>query len=222
MRKYPASPETYPNYLSPIIEQLDSTDLLKLFDEEFASFYVRLKATLDALGPFGADYFTYSSLVAKAAALQEEEPPFVPLNLPGYNPAVLDIVSPHEASGKNRMDSDFMAKLQLVLQGFERRVAQGVTDSLEILSPKVIELVNVLNESKTPSFHGIIFVDQRQVARTLSWLLKQIPSVQSWIECSELIGHNDINGMGIKEQQETVQLFREGKLNLRKYHVCPP
>jgi len=116
-------------------------------------------------------------------------------------------------SGQN--NSVLTNKLYAVLQGFEGRVVGRITDTSEVLSPKVVELINVLNEYKSPNFHGIIFVDQRQVARALSWLLKQIPSVRSWVECSELTGHSENSGMRTTEQQETVKLFREGKLNLR-------
>lgn len=107
-------------------------------------------------------------------------------------------------------------------------------------SPKVKALTEVLLEYFTPTFHGIVFVEQRQVAACLAKILGYVPELQGKIRCAELVGHGgghgsgrhcggsarsravgsgraDVKGMGLAKQHDTVKMFREGDLNLRRF-----
>jgi endoribonuclease Dicer len=106
-------------------------------------------------------------------------------------------------------------------------------------TPKVKALTEVLLAYHTPAFHGIVFVEQHQVAACLAKVLSKIPELRGRIRCAELVGHGDghgtrgkggsngnvalgvnLKGMGLARQQDTVKSFRksyeEGGLNLRK------
>jgi len=92
------------------------------------------------------------------------------------------------------------------------------------LSAKVAVLVKSLGAYKVqPHFHAIVFVQQRHHAKILSHILRMIPSL-SWIKTGYLTGHGgSVNneegevskdlGMKIKEQQETVQKFRDEEVS---------
>ncbi|KAI6111057.1 hypothetical protein F5141DRAFT_1112279 [Pisolithus sp. B1] len=107
-----------------------------------------------------------------------------------------------------------------------------ITVPLAWCSPKV----KALTES---TFHGIVFVEQRQVAACLAKILGNVPELRGKIRCAELVGHGgghgsgrhnsasggargkatvsvraDVKGMGLARQQDTVKMFREGELNL--------
>ncbi|KAI6138924.1 hypothetical protein BKA82DRAFT_3009633 [Pisolithus tinctorius] len=114
-----------------------------------------------------------------------------------------------------------------------------VTVPLAWCSPKVKALTEVLLEYHTSTFHGIVFVEQRQVAACLAKILGNVPELRGKIRCAELVGHGgghgsgrqnggsgggkgkaavsvraDVKGMGLARQQDTVRMFREGELNL--------
>ncbi|BGP37196.1 Dicer-like protein 1 [Rhodotorula kratochvilovae] len=96
------------------------------------------------------------------------------------------------------------------------------------LSHKVLALVNVLEEFRDePTFHAILFVEQRHHALLLADLLKRVASLQGFVRPAALVGHGGRVwraqeggavekevGMAVKEQQETVAAFRTGKVNL--------
>ncbi|KAI6164182.1 hypothetical protein EDD17DRAFT_1562649 [Pisolithus thermaeus] len=114
-----------------------------------------------------------------------------------------------------------------------------ITVPLAWCSPKVKALTEVLLEYYTSTFHGIVFVEQRQVAACLAKILGNVPELRGKIQCMELVGHGgghgsgrhnsasggargkatvsvraDVKGMGLARQQDTVKMFREGELNL--------
>ncbi|KAI6038418.1 hypothetical protein EDC04DRAFT_3113667 [Pisolithus marmoratus] len=117
--------------------------------------------------------------------------------------------------------------------------AVPITVPLAWCSPKVKALTEVLLEYYTSTFHGIVFVEQRQVAACLAKILGNVPELRGKIRCGELVGHGgghgsgrhnggsgsvrgkaavsvraDVKGMGLARQQDTVRMFREGELNL--------
>lgn len=96
-------------------------------------------------------------------------------------------------------------------------LAGGIT--LSVVSPKLAALVQLLQNFRSPGFRGIVFVEQRHIAATLSWLLEHLLEVKDWIRCSVLTGHggkNDENGegMGLSAQRKVVDAFRRGDVNL--------
>ncbi|BGP45286.1 Dicer-like protein 1 [Rhodotorula kratochvilovae] len=96
------------------------------------------------------------------------------------------------------------------------------------LSHKVLALVNVLEEFRDePTFHAIVFVEQRHHALLLADLLKRVASLQGFLRPAALVGHGGRVwraqeggavekevGMPVTEQQEAVAAFRTGKVNL--------
>lgn len=115
-------------------------------------------------------------------------------------------------------------KLDLTLSRFRKRFISDVRSlPSEWLSPKLQAAINVLVEHRSETFHGIIFVQQRQVVMALSWMLSRVAETKDWIRCGELTGHGDYStdgerviGMNINAQREVVESFRAGKLNLRR------
>ncbi len=88
-------------------------------------------------------------------------------------------------------------------------------------SPKVQTLVEILLESYTPKFHGIVFVERRHVARVLSSVISRVPILRDIINCAECVGHGGEEkglggGMPSEKQRNVVNDFRDGKINLRK------
>ncbi|KAJ6620284.1 hypothetical protein B0H10DRAFT_2359801 [Mycena sp. CBHHK59/15] len=75
---------------------------------------------------------------------------------------------------------------------------------LEWCSPKIRVLVDVLISHNSPTFQGIIFVEQRQIAVCLARVLPCIPALSGLIRCAELVGHGDSAEIS----------FRDGAINL--------
>ncbi|GAA6047894.1 hypothetical protein JCM3770_006412 [Rhodotorula araucariae] len=95
------------------------------------------------------------------------------------------------------------------------------------LSHKVSALVSIIEGfHNEPTFHAIVFVEQRHHALLLADLLKRIPSLQSFVRPAALVGHGGRGhvlagsaaekelGMAVKDQQATVAAFRTGTVNL--------
>ncbi|GAA6061113.1 hypothetical protein JCM10212_006144 [Sporobolomyces blumeae] len=94
------------------------------------------------------------------------------------------------------------------------------------LSPKMVALVGCLARfASKPHFHAILFVEQRHHASVLAKLIRRISSL-GWIKPGFLVGHGDRgriegrNGSGRelgvenRQQEETVEKFRNGQINL--------
>ena len=54
-------------------------------------------------------------------------------------------------------------------------------------SLKVQTLVDILLESYTPEFHGIVFVECRHITRVLSSIISRVPSLKGLIACAECV-----------------------------------
>lgn len=92
-------------------------------------------------------------------------------------------------------------------------------------SPKVRKLAETLFERYTDSFQGIIFVEQRHVATCLAVILERIPLLAHIIKSEQLVGHGKdtakahTKGMGTRNQQDTVKMFRERAINVCRWSV---
>ncbi|CAG8495182.1 4853_t:CDS:2 [Diversispora eburnea] len=90
---------------------------------------------------------------------------------------------------------------------------------INILSPKVMQLVKILDcfKSSSENFCGIVFVERRQTANVLDLLIKEIGSLD-FIKPGVLIGHGSSEEgdlqMKYKEQNKKIGFFRDGKINL--------
>jgi endoribonuclease Dicer len=87
------------------------------------------------------------------------------------------------------------------------------------IAPKVLKLIEVLEYFKNnESFCGIVFVERRYIAYTLSAVLSRVSKLKTFIQTDCLVGHGDTKdgayGMKYKQQNKVINDFREGKLNL--------
>ncbi|KAK7035758.1 hypothetical protein R3P38DRAFT_3391822 [Favolaschia claudopus] len=116
--------------------------------------------------------------------------------------------------------SELVAELMQIREIFDSfdLFSVAVPVELEWCSPKVKVLVNILRSHLSQVFQGIIFVDQRQTAFCLARLLPCIPGLEE-LRCAELVGEGGEGVEGVlkvsgQNTQETLQSFREGRLNL--------
>ena len=101
---------------------------------------------------------------------------------------------------------------------------------LEWCSPKLKALVDVLVEYHSPTFQGIVFVEQRQVATCLARVLPCISELKGIIQCAELVGQPStenclVKGTAYKNHRDIVRSFRQKSINLRKCSLslsCSP
>lgn len=226
-------PLEYPDYLCPSFWQQLSTDkLINVLGISIDSLRNRFEATLRSLGPAGADYYLtqiISSRMKNRIRLDHERS----LRMSGVtvletehstDTAVIDsppATTPIREQPKKSKQVK-LEKLRLILSEFSDHLSSYLDIPFAWLSPKLLAVLEVLRKYKSPKFHAIIFVEQRQVASTLAWLLGRISETKDWIKCAELMGHGDADfkdestaGMGLKAQREIVQSFKSGKLNLR-------
>ncbi|THH08707.1 hypothetical protein EW145_g2529 [Phellinidium pouzarii] len=210
--KYRSSPLFYATYYNPTHwEHLSAHDLLNISGLSIKLLQVRYEATLAALGPAGADYFLLNSLtvMVKERLRHDHEQ--------SHDVSLIE----KDLSDAEKQTAEKLDKLRFAITTFSSRINRiGDVLPSEWLSPKVLAVVNVLLEHKCEDFQGIIFVDQRQIASTLSWVLPRVMGTRGWIRCGELMGHGDTTnsesskGMGINAQKDVVRSFRIGELNL--------
>jgi endoribonuclease Dicer len=142
----------------------------------------------------------YSSLDFDAM----HEPEFVP-----PSPKVLELDS-------------LLAKYSPLFADVQSEGATTLDVALEWCTPQVQKLADLLLEYHTPSFQGIVFVEQRHVAFALARLLPRLTTLKGKIKSAELVGHGasaaakaKVRGMALQNQQDVVKQFRNGELNLR-------
>lgn len=182
---------------------------------------MRYYATLSNLGPYAASYFLYVEMQQHIARnVQEYKEAIHQMNcdvdadlLP---PSLPEFSSP---------PSDFFA-VQDILLDFEPFFTDGseqnnipISVPLHWCSPKVRTLVGILLAYHSPTFQGIIFVEQRQVAACLSKILCTIPELKGLIRSASLVGQG-VGNDGIAKvmpggQGNAVESFRKGAINLR-------
>ncbi|CAE6509271.1 unnamed protein product [Rhizoctonia solani] len=88
-------------------------------------------------------------------------------------------------------------------------------------TPKLRTLTSIIEANRTEDFSALIFVEQRQVAATLAWLLPLVPELRDWVKAAALVGHGDGSrvgfegsGMAHTAQRSIVRDFRSGNINL--------
>lgn len=207
--RYPSSTGLhYSTYYKPSLwEHLNSVELLNTLGLDIGNLQTRYEVTLNAVGPAGADYFLLSHASTVVRERLRLEDALLPLDL------------------KESLTKDsVLNNLRNVTVLFEKRFLRDARAlPTEWLSPKLQVVVAALVRYHSDTFQGIIFVDQRQVANVLTWILSRVAETKDWVRCGELTGHgdgardgNNIKGMGIKAQRDVVQSFKSGKLNLCK------
>lgn len=170
------------------------------------------------IGPFAADYFLYEYLNMKMTKRSLEDHRLYLYAL-SANAMDVDQVKTNVGS-KRKREGSMLDHLRLHLGTFSSYLSPDFEIPNTWLSPKMLTLVDILQAHNSANFHGILFVEQRQVANLVSWILRRLPQLKAWVRCAELIGHAENGktdgapGMGMKVQRDVVKAFREGSLNL--------
>lgn len=246
IKEYFPPPDNY-LYLNPSL-----WDTLSLFqsddvDISWDKLDMKYHVARNSLGPYSADLFIYHEVRTRVNQLLLE-----------FDTSDDRIVDPFGVQ-EDSMDIDdppntpsipvALEQLDSILSDFKpffedpsiSPPAVPIPVPLAWCTPKVKALTEVLLAYHTPIFHGIVFVEQRQVATCLAKVLSKIPELRGRIRCAELVGHGgghgtrnkggpsaasavNVKGMGLARQQDTVRLFRklyeEGGLNLRTFLFC--
>ena len=224
---YPVCPETYPEYESKSLKQrLDLEHLPPKIGIPVEKISTRYAVTLYSLGPFGAELFLYNEVKQRVSQLIQDA-----------LDSAMDYLTPAQYTENARGLADLHEQdlIHPKLRELEQTLAEFSsffdppedTTPPEIplawCSPKVRVLAETLFDRYTSSFQGIVFVEQRHVAACLATLLCRIPLISHIIKAEQLVGHGrdagaktNTKGMGTRNQQDTVQLFRERQINVCK------
>ena len=168
----------------------------------------RYMSTWTELGPYGAELYLYTTMTQYITKLLPDSPE-AENGLDSYHDIPEDIL-----------------QVQDILHGFLPFFSDGDTISVpdQWCSPKLHALVDVLIENYSPTFQGIVFVEQRQMAVCLARILPAIPTLRGLIRCADLVGRNSPTGLADgadtrNNQTEIVQAFRDGSFNLRENDI---
>jgi endoribonuclease Dicer len=228
IRTFPSPPSVYLDYPIPHIwSRFDHSQIPASVDIPWQQLTSRYLFTLENLGIFPAELFLYSDLQTRISELLQPQ---------GLNDMeslrmrylYTDLLG--EASLPSDHRTPELYDLCEILDEYQPFFEYASDDQdpslpwsfrLSWCSPKVQTLVDILLESYTPEFHGIVFVARRHIARVLSSILSRIPLLKGIITCSECVGHGgDEKGIGggmpTERQRKIVNDFRDGKINLRK------
>ena len=145
---------------------------------------MRYFSTLHNLGPYCASLFLYLEIQHHLTNLFAE---YQKYSYPVDGDEAVDIPpsTPAERIPLEIFDIDNTVS---VLQSFFSSDQIPIPIPLAWCSPKVESLVKVLLKYSYPTFQGIIFVEQRQVASTLDRVLETVSELQGTIHCSHLVG----------------------------------
>jgi len=188
-------------------------------DIPWSSIQTRYIATYTNLGPYGAEFYLYGDVKRRIMQLIRDSPSEV-------RGRAYPSVSRTQAVRQQM--APILSEIEAIISDFRLFFEDGssparipLSISLEWCSPKIRVLVDILVEYRSPTFQGIVFVEQRQIATCLAQLLPCIPQIKDFILCAELIGQGNSDdglakGMGLKDQHDAVKLFRNKKINLRE------
>lgn len=181
---------------------------------------LRYDVTKAEVGPYGADFYLSTHLRALVADLvRKHQYDYMVTQTDAAQTVSFDEISmdsrPSELSAT-------LIQVESILEQFGQSMSfeDSITILPEWLSPKLRVLVSILTERRSSSFQGIVFVEQRQVAATLAWILPRVPELRGWIATGALIGHGIKRGVGSgqgmedKKQRDTLNSFRAGITNL--------
>ncbi|CAE6519845.1 unnamed protein product [Rhizoctonia solani] len=180
----------------------------------------RFNHVLTELGPLTADYFV---LLFIRRAIDKNTTSSSDLG--AYFPRESSVVpqtNGDSSTTPSRTWSDLDDAYNKNLAQINER-AKGLDKSqmLSWFTPKLKYLISVLEANRTEDFSALVFVEQRQVASTLAWLLPLVPELRDWIKAAPLVGHGDGSragfegsGMAHTTQRSIVREFRSGAINL--------
>ncbi|KAI0261075.1 hypothetical protein BC834DRAFT_973021 [Gloeopeniophorella convolvens] len=226
VREFPAPPQTYFEYPIPTIwSRFDWSQVPAAVEIPWQQLENRYSYTLATLGIFAAELYLYSDLQTRISEyLHPRDPDEMELLRLRYLYASIS----DEGTGPPIRSVPELQGLAEVLAEYQPFFDHIPSDedasapwsfSVDWCAPKVQTLIEILLESYTPAFHGIVFVERRHIARVLSSLISRVPVLRSIITCAECVGHGSEDkgiggGMPTNRQRQTVNDFREGKVNL--------
>lgn len=175
---------------------------------------------MDELGPAAAELFLVQYIQGQLRMVyggtnsnsrMEDSPP--PLTRRKTSNSVSDALM---------ITAEQASQLQSLADAFSHRLTSELRVlSADLLSPKVRVMIKKLCQNRSNDFHGIIFVEQRQVATGLAWILGSVEETKGWLRCAVLTGHGETSvgsttGMSVNDQKNIVKDFRTGTYNLRE------
>ena len=187
------------------------------------SIELRYHATLNNLGPYPASLFLFAELQQYFSRILKEHKERIRA-IDGITDYDMERGLSFQASSK-LLPSAFW-EIRDILLDFESFFSDGtiandipIVVSLEWCTPKIRVLVDILLAHYSPSFHGIVFVEQRQIAAILAKILPTIPQLKGIIRSASLVGQGvgleGISKATTNNQGDAVKQFRKGEINLR-------
>lgn len=220
LAEYRPPTSDYPNYPIPTMwTVLQGFDHLVFPEPDDArELQSRFSHVQTELGPLAADYFVF--LFIQRTIFKNT---VSSADLGAYysrNKFVTAKTSQDAPEGRSWTDLDgaYNHHLERI-----QALAMGLNDALisSWFTPKLQLLIEILIANRADDFSAIIFVEQRQIATTLAWLLPMVPQLRDWVKAGALVGHGDTggpsfegNGMAHSTQRSIVRDFREGNTNL--------
>lgn len=221
MKLFPPPPQDF-DYPEPSLwTALSVFDLFRTVEFENSSWpdiERRYYVTLYNLGPYSASLYLYtemSHLITRLFEIYrgtEELEHNSKLIIPRQS-------SPQEIPMELFDIADVLVDYQSYFSPLDD--SSSIPVPLEWCTPKIRTLVDVLRAHHSPTFQGIIFVEQRQVAACLARILPRIPDLVGLVKCEALVGSvtsaQKVSRMGgLGNQEQVVGAFREKKFNLRE------
>jgi endoribonuclease Dicer len=229
IREFLLPPRSYPEYPIPHIwSRFDYSQIQESINIPWLQLNTRYLFTLENLGIFAAELFLYCDLQMRISELLR------PRDFNEMETLRKRYLSTESSSEIDTPPSSRISELHDLCevlaeyQPFFEHVSNSEDESvpwafrLNWCSPKVQALVDILLESYTPDFHGIVFVERRHIARVLSSVISRVPILRDIINCAECVGHGGEEkgiggGMPTEQQRNVVNDFRDGNINLRKW-----
>ncbi|KAJ3907181.1 hypothetical protein F5879DRAFT_796189 [Lentinula edodes] len=214
---YPPPPQDY-DYPSPLLwDALNVFTLLKnvaLDNGSWADVERRYFVTLNNLGPYAASFYLFSEasyLITRLFAIYRVA------DVSEINELVVSrSSSPKEIPSELFDIADVLVDYQAYFTKMDDPSSLPSSVSLDWCTPKVRTLAEVLRNHHSPTFQGIIFVEQRQIATYLAKILPHIPELNGLVKCGSFVG-----GVATSErvssdggQEQVARSFREKKINL--------
>ena len=228
IREFLPSPRSYPEYPIPHIwSRFDYSQVPESIDIPWQQLNTRYLFTLENLGVFAAELFLYCDLQMRISELSRPRD-FNEMETLRRRYLSTESFSEIDTPISRRIpELHELCEVLAEYQPFFEHVSNSEDEyvpwgfRLNWCSPKVQALVDILLESYTPDFHGIVFVERRHIARVLSGVISRVPILRDIINCAECVGHGGEEkgiggGMPTEKQRNVVNDFRDGKINLRK------
>ncbi|KAK7049438.1 Dicer-like protein 1 [Paramarasmius palmivorus] len=219
IQEYPTCLE-FPGYPEPSLWTcLCAFDMRSICGEYWADIERRYYVTLGNLGPFCASLYLFMEV--KYAILATNQLDANPRNTDDVH---MIVSRPTANEDEHVLSEDALSVIDILFE-YETFFELSPTSTVprEWCTPKIKTLVDVLLAHYRPTFQGIVFVEQRQVATCLARVLPYISELEGKVKCGDFLG---TGGGGDSEEslrgtlkygsdgKDVLKLFREGEINL--------